>query len=261
MLITAGIIANQCAVGALFRRNNAEKAANVAHLCSTLDHKFHMFEDRTSEGNYFSQSKEVQVIRDKISTKNLNRCDISIKDKQLTLTVKQRIIGWATQLKYSNTVTLLRNTRLQFYSVSTFLRGFAYFAAMVHFVALCVDKSISKTDAAFLLSLMGICSFAARLSQGIFIDRKLITPLHLQSLALIAAGFSCVFVAIYPIFVMLVTFAVIFGVSSGIFNATVPSAIRQILDIHQVKGGIGITMMTESIGGLVGVPLIGKYFR
>ena len=257
MLITAGIIANQCVVGALFRRNKSEKAANLANSCSKLDNKFHTFKDRTPEENDIS--KEMQVTGDKISSKNLNRCYASIKDERLTVTVKDRIIGWVKQLKKSNTVTLLRNVRLQSFSISTFLRGFAYVSAMVHFVALCVDNGISKTDAAFLLSLMGIGSFTAPLSQGIFIDRKLITPLNLQSLALITAGISCVLVAIHPIFVTLVAFVVIFGVSSGIFNATVPSAIRQILDIHQVKGGIGITLMVESIGGLLGVPLIGKY--
>ena len=56
--------------------------------------------------------------------------------------------------------------------VSSFLTGFGHYASVMYFVANAIDLGIPKTDAAFLLSILGICGTVGRWVWGPILDKK-----------------------------------------------------------------------------------------
>ena len=244
MLINASILANQCVTGALFRQSALETTANAVKSLRDGDSKPRVDtrNDRPSNG-----IKVDQPVGGRRSSIKLMRGRISRSSIQI-----------ANGIKRSNAVAILTNIRLIFFNISVFLRGFAYFACLVNLVALCVDSGISKVDAAFLLSIMGICSGIARLSHGIIIDKKLITALHFQSLAQVIAAISCILIGISSTFVTMTIFVIVFGTSSGIFLATTINALKQLVAIHLFRGAVAVYMSVQCAGGLLGVPTGGK---
>ncbi len=254
MLITSGIIANIAVVGALYRKTPREKEANKRldkspEYCkkSKLPYGAHGKEQHP-KCNEICTTHSAQM--DKTNDLKLDICDTSRRGTFHQIT---------NEVRSSKMISLVRNCRFMLFLVSILLRGFANYAADVHFASICVSNGLSKQDATFLLSLMGICGTVARLSHGILIDRGFITPLHLLSLALFIGGAVCVFIAIYTSFVTLVIFVTIFGTVSSVFCAIVPVAIRQILPVDQVKNGYALNMTVACTGGLLGIPFIGEY--
>ncbi|XP_072030544.1 monocarboxylate transporter 12-like [Amphiura filiformis] len=278
MLISAGIVANVCVIGALFRKTKSEQKSNRSCSEKSVDIKV---TSKETNQDYISQDSTEDSYTDSCSSEENYYCchqehvnyvipidEKNMPDDEIKVFVKDGIGISCVQIKnnliHSDVISLLLNTRLLFFNISVFLRGFAYFSSMVHFVALCVTNDISKTDATFLLSLMGICGASSRLSHGIFIDKKLITALHLHSLTLVIGGLSCFLIAISTSFATVTVFAVVFGTTAGVFHAVVPVAIRQILlevnQLNMVKGGLGIAMAVACTGGLIGVPTIGYLY-
>ena len=263
MLISAAILANQCVIGSLYRQTNSETTANAVKLFCDDDLKpgVDSGTNRPSKEielrEHWAHSSFQYAFYGYPFTDGRRRSSINM----IRGHISRSSIQIANGIKRSNAVAIFKNIRFVSFSVSTFLNGFAFFGCTVHFVALCVDSGISKVDAAFLLSLMGIFGAIARLSHGIFIDKKLVSALNFLSLSKLTAGVSCILIGISPTFVTLVIFAIVFGASSGILFPTTLNAMRQIVDIHLMKGGLGIVMAVGNMGGLLGVPTTGKYWR
>ena len=261
MLISAAILANQCVIGSLYRQTQSETSANAVKSFSR---------DRFNSGADLRR----ECLSNEIELKESQAMDLfpqaffgyllfDRRRKSSVNVIRGRIsrtsIEFVNEMKHSNTLAVFKNIRLLSFYVSMFLRGFSDFASTYYFVALCIDSGITKVEASFLLSLIGLSGVITRLCHGILIDKKLITALHFQSLAQLTAGIGCMLIGISSNFATLVIFAIVFGASSGVFLTTTVNAMREIVDINQLKGSFGIVTLAICLGGLLGIPASGEY--
>ena len=256
MLVISGIMANQCVTGALYRKTSSEATAN-ATKSGPVDH--------TRPDEQSSTETTQRAFFGYLSIESKRKPSIGARirktSSEVALGIRRTSIQVADGITRSNTIAILKNVRMVSFNVAVFLRGFGFFASMVHFVALCIDNDISLSKSALLLSVIGISGAAVSLTHGIVLDKKLITPLQLLSLSLLTAGVSCILIAIWQNFPILVAFSILFGATSSIFHAVTPSGIRQILDVdvHLIKGSLGLAMTVAAAGGLIGIPIMGKF--
>ena len=256
MLISAAILANQCVIGSLYGQTKSETTANAVksfsrdRLNSGVDLRSEIQLKESHVLGLFRQAFFGYLFVNGTKKSNIKTISGSISRSSKKL---------ANEIRHSNTLAIFKNIRLLSFCVSMFLRGFADFASAYYFVALCIDSGITKVEAAFLLSLIGLSGVITRLCHGILIDKKLITAFHLQILAQLTAGIVCLLVGIYSTFSTLVIYAIVFGASSGVFLTTTINAMREIVDTHLLKGGFGIVTTAVCVGGLIGIPASGKF--
>ncbi|XP_072019916.1 monocarboxylate transporter 12-like [Amphiura filiformis] len=144
--------------------------------------------------------------------------------------------------------------------LSPFLLGLAYYSAVLYFVSNAINLGIPKTDAAFLLSIIGICGVFGRLCCGPILDRKIFTPCQFVSLMGGISGITCLLGTLATSYAWLVVFAVILGLTSSTTNVTYPLIIRLVVGIKHVKKVFGISVVVWNAAALIGLPLIGYVY-
>ncbi|XP_072036799.1 monocarboxylate transporter 12-B-like [Amphiura filiformis] len=144
--------------------------------------------------------------------------------------------------------------------ISPFFSGLSYYAALLYFVSNAINLGIPKPDAAFLLSIMGICGIIGRLCCGPILDKKIFTPCQFFSLMGGISGASCLLGTLARSYAWLVVFAAILGLTSSICNMMYVLIVRLVVGMKHVKKAFGITVILYNIASLTGIPLIGYVY-
>ncbi|XP_033637288.1 uncharacterized protein LOC117298257 [Asterias rubens] len=155
---------------------------------------------------------------------------------------------------------LVTNLRLLALCIVAFLFGLGYYAALVYTVSRAVSIDIASTEAALLASIIGAGSFAGRLSHGVFIVLKLITPSRMMALMLLVMSASCLVLPFTKSFETMAIYAVFFGVSSGAANTLFPVLAHQSVKESKAGNSIGLYMMFLGLGDVAGVLVVGGLF-
>ena len=120
-----------------------------------------------------------------------------------------------------------------------------------------IDLGIPKTDAAFLLSIFGICATIGRWVWGPIIDKKFLSPFDLGGVILFIGGSVCILGSLAKLYIHLVILAAVLGLTSGSYIVFYAMTFRDVVGVSHLK-------MTWGIGGLLwdassfALPVIGK---
>ena len=143
--------------------------------------------------------------------------------------------------------------------VCSFLNGLGYYSALIYYVAYSVDSGISKTKAAFLLSIFGIAAIFGRLGYGPFIDKRIVTSVKLAMIMGFVNSVICMLNGVLAkSYAGLVVFSVVFGISTGSGNGIFPIITKDVVGVLMVKKAFGLVVIMWNFAGLVGVPLMGE---
>ena len=154
---------------------------------------------------------------------------------------------------------LITNFRFLALCIVVCLFGCGYYAALVYTVSRAVSINITNTNAALLVSIIGVGSFVGRLSHGSCIDSGVITPPRLLTLVLLVMSASCLLLPLTQSFETMAIPAVFFGVSSGIANALFPVHAHMFVEESKAGNSIGLYLMFLGVGDVTGVLVVGKY--
>jgi predicted MFS family arabinose efflux permease len=131
-----------------------------------------------------------------------------------------------------------------------FLCGLGVFIPFVHLVPDALDRGVEKTDAAFLISVIGAGSTAGRFLLGGLADRlgrdQFLTCMYF------GMGAAMIFWAAVSGFVGLYLFALAFGAFYGGWVAILPTVVMDRFGGANVSGIIGVLYTSVALGTLVG---------
>ncbi len=138
------------------------------------------------------------------------------------------------------------------------ISAFAVFVPFVHLAPSAMDRGASAEGAAWLVALIGIGSTTGRFALGGLADR--IGRLRFLALTYLGMAASMVLWAISGNFLMLVAFALTFGLFYGAWVAILPPVVMDGFGGANVSGIIGALYTSVAIGTLIGPPLAGYGF-
>ncbi|KAI0229983.1 hypothetical protein LSAT2_019611 [Lamellibrachia satsuma] len=116
---------------------------------------------------------------------------------------------------------------------------------------------VSKLNAAFLISVIGVSDTIARGFFGLLAGIECVNPLYLRSTALTLCGIST-FLSIFCFnYEMFVVYAVFFGGCSGVSVCLTPVVLVNLLGTEQFTNAFGLLILFEGVATIVGPPMAG----
>ncbi|XP_053403386.1 uncharacterized protein LOC123555097 isoform X2 [Mercenaria mercenaria] len=155
---------------------------------------------------------------------------------------------------------LVTNINFIIMMIATFMLGVPSFVpfSMLPDYALTTDSSPSQ--AAWLLSAIGIGGTIGRMGAGILSDMPCVHRLTLNSVCFLTVGAVTVVAAILPKYEVLLSSSVIFGVFYGAIYVVQPVVLLEYIGEQYVSEFMGVLMSVYGVSGLIGNPLAGPVF-
>jgi len=119
---------------------------------------------------------------------------------------------------------------------------------------------IPKTQASFLLSVIGITNTVGRLVAGAVANIKGVNSLLLHNLALILAGASCLLVVFCVTYPIMCLFAAFFGLCIATWISLTSIVLCDLLGLQKLTNAFCLLTMTRGIATAIGSPLAGSLF-
>ncbi|OAI40955.1 MFS transporter permease [bacterium SCGC AG-212-C10] len=136
--------------------------------------------------------------------------------------------------------------------------GFGLFIPFVHLVPYAKDHGISSALAALLIGMIGVGSTVGRLGIGAAADRFGRRPVLVAAFALMAA--SLAFWLVATSFLLLVLFAIWFGIGYGGYVALLPAMTADYFGGRSVGAIIGVLYTGAAFGALLGPTFAGAVY-
>lgn len=143
-------------------------------------------------------------------------------------------------------------------AVVMFLHILASSAALVHIVALLVDRGIAAGQAAFAASAMGVASLAGRLLTGVLLDRFPAT--HVATALLSIAALGAFLLADAGSFAMGAVAAMCVGFGTGGEVDVTPYLLSRHFGLKSLSTLYGLTWTAWGVAGATGPLLVGRAF-
>ncbi|XP_035694194.1 monocarboxylate transporter 13-like [Branchiostoma floridae] len=153
--------------------------------------------------------------------------------------------------------TLLKQRPFLVYSVSSFGTSLGNSMIFVHLVAHAQDIGVEKTQAAFLLSIMGISEAVSRLINGWLSDRRKISKVYYYMIGIAGLGISNIAIPFGRTYTGLVVCMVVYGLFSGIFYPLIAVLVRKYSGVSRISGGLGWAFVFQGAAFLLGPPVAG----
>ncbi|XP_072046753.1 monocarboxylate transporter 12-like [Amphiura filiformis] len=250
MLICSGILGNLCVFAALFRMSKAEKKSMLGFRPEIV---------------WESENKEDSMSNDEIGNDRSKRriksemTQLSRKPSKRRHSVAQNVRRHSSAFVKSYT-SVLSIRFVMICLVYSFFVGFGYFASIMFFVSNAVNLGVSKRDAAFLFSIVGIGGAIGRLGQGPILDKKSMTPFQFASLMLGISGTSCLLGSLARSYPALAIFSATLGFSTSAGNVVFPLMVRAVVGVNHVKKIFGVGIIIGQCGAIISLPLIGRLY-
>ncbi|XP_077977633.1 monocarboxylate transporter 12-like [Glandiceps talaboti] len=141
--------------------------------------------------------------------------------------------------------------------IAQFFEGCGSSTATALLFARTVHVGISKLNAAFMLSILGICSLVCRLSHGLIIDLKIISATRLLGIAIGTFGVGVLLNTTTSTYVVLMILAAVLGVADGTLQPLVPICMKECVGVEEMDLAFGWGYFAMGLGYLVGPPFGG----
>eukprot|EP00058_Branchiostoma_floridae_P007650 XP_002593138.1 hypothetical protein BRAFLDRAFT_72777 [Branchiostoma floridae] len=154
-------------------------------------------------------------------------------------------------------VSLLTHVPFVLYLFSHFGTMIGYSIVFVHIAKHAQNIGVGKTEASFLISVMGIAEFVFRLIGGWFADLGVISRLHVYMIGVAGVGLCNLFVPFCSTYASLVVYMVCYGLFSGVFHALIAVLVREYTGVARLASGIGWDCLVSGVAYLLGAPIAG----
>ncbi len=248
-LITAAYLGNICVSGALYRKPKYEYT--VLRRRSTIES--FKFEERERRASIRRASKA--SMQGSVSSRR------SVTSIPVIKKTKKRMGRTCTAITDFFQFPLMKdNPRFLMMCVLSFCYAIGYTSATFYLVPRAVAVGISKLEASFLMSIMGICSLIARCTHGMLVDKGWISAAYLDAIAYTVCGLASILSVFAKDYITSIVFSVFYGTTSGIFNSLYPVVTKDFVGTEKLSDAIGVMHLILGCGSLMGVYFLGKFF-
>ncbi|XP_072026553.1 monocarboxylate transporter 12-like [Amphiura filiformis] len=247
-LITAAYLGNICVSGALYRKPKYEYT--VLRRRSTIES--FKFEERERRASIRRESKaRLPSVTSRKSISSLPGVKKTKKSVGRTCT---------TITDFFQLPLMKDNPRFLMMCVLSFCYAIGYTSATFYLVPRAVAVGISKIEASFLMSAMGICSLVARCTHGMLVDHGWISAAHLDAIAYAICGVASILSVFASDYITSIVFSVVYGTTSGVFNSLYPVVTKDFVGTEKLSDAIGVMHLILGIGSLLGVYFLGFFY-
>ena len=175
---------------------------------------------------------------------------------------RDRISRMCSGISHSLGLTLFyTNIRFLAFFLCGGLTGLSFSPIMIYLIPLAVDGGVSKRDATYIMSIVGVFSVFGRLSAGKLMDRRIMTASRLSGVAYAVTGIIAMFLPIHNSFIFIAVLASGFGLSSGVFNCLNLLVGKEFAGVDNAALTFAWRNAMSAVGGYAGVYVSGNLCR
>ncbi|XP_059351355.1 LOW QUALITY PROTEIN: monocarboxylate transporter 13-like [Daphnia carinata] len=153
--------------------------------------------------------------------------------------------------------SLFRSPTFVVICFSSFFQSFGWLVPFMYLAAHAVSMGISKEEASFLLSVVGICSMTGRIINGWLSDNPKVSVLLLNNIGLSISGLLIILCPFFFSYHLLVIFSIILGLATSCTAVTRPILLGELLGLENVNNAYGFMLVFYGIATLFGTPVAG----
>ena len=155
--------------------------------------------------------------------------------------------------------SLLRNPVFHVYYWSVLFSSCGYPSVFIMLPKFATESEFTKTQATWLVSIVGISDLVGRIAFGFFSDFNVIEKKYGFMGSMLLSGVTC---AIFPFvrsFVGLAVCCSVFGLLGGSYIALTAVILVEALGVDKLPNAFGLSVLGQGIAMLISFPFIGKY--
>ncbi|XP_063077917.1 monocarboxylate transporter 6 isoform X2 [Engraulis encrasicolus] len=154
---------------------------------------------------------------------------------------------------------LLTNVRYRIYAVGITWMMLGFVVPLVYMVPYATTSGMEQSDAALLLSILGIMNIFIRPPIGLVLNLPWFKGRHVYifSFALLLNGLSNAICCIGPSFQVLLAYVLVYGLSMAVVGSLVFTVLMDTVEMRRFQPALGLLSVMESFTLLIGPPLAG----
>lgn len=272
LLVLSAISGNIIVCGALIRptpkRTNATTRRDSIELkkivessndlCNTVSCRDTVRQDDSVRDTSIDSEND-PVIQDDPTTAAEGGEISTTKDNRKCLTLRNSTARLKRYLMSSVDFSVFRNHMFTFFTLVNFILYFWYDVPYVFLVDRSVRFGIADSDAALLISILGIAHTVGNLIYGFAGDRESVDKGTVYSVSLILCGVILSCVPRTTNYLALAVMSGLYGLLSAATEALCSVIIVDILGLDRLNDAYGYIMFLQGVANLIGPPVAGKY--
>ncbi|KAK7482391.1 hypothetical protein BaRGS_00026410 [Batillaria attramentaria] len=180
------------------------------------------------------------------------------KSQQLALSIQnQQPAGSKSNVCSGFDLSLLKRPCFLVYSLSVFLWTAGLYIPSTFIPPLAHTLGIDPTNAALLVSVMGIANIVSRVIVGILSDQPWADNFVINGLAAMVAGVATSVVPLLKTYSLLAAYCAVFGFCTGSLVIMRSPICVELLGVHKLTHAFGLVCFAHGLGSLIGAPLTG----
>ncbi|KAM4691854.1 monocarboxylate transporter 4-like [Rhinophrynus dorsalis] len=155
---------------------------------------------------------------------------------------------------------VVKNLGFVVYTLACSIMVLGLFVPPIFIVNYGKDIGVPDTNAAFLLTIIGLIDIFARPLCGVLVGLEKVRPysIYLFCFSMIFNGFTDLMGSMSNSFGGLVVFSIFFGISYGMVGALQFEVLMTIVGTHNFASALGLVLLAEAIAVLIGPPSAGR---
>ncbi|XP_033759355.1 LOW QUALITY PROTEIN: monocarboxylate transporter 7-like [Pecten maximus] len=153
--------------------------------------------------------------------------------------------------------SLLKDPIFLMFVVSNFFTSIGFNMPYIYLPDRALESGISKTDAALLVSVIGIANTIGRVVFGWMADQKWVNRLMLYNTALTICGVATALSPLHNSFEFLLCYAAVFGAFIGVYVGLTSVVLVDLLGLDKLTSSFGLLLMFQGVATLIGPPIAG----
>ncbi|XP_052805374.1 monocarboxylate transporter 12-like isoform X2 [Mya arenaria] len=156
--------------------------------------------------------------------------------------------------------SLLKSPTFVIYLFSCFLCMIGFFTPFIYLPDITSKYGMSSSQSAWIISTIGIVNTVARILVGYVSDKSWADAILINTVALVIAGVTSMFVPFYRIYAVLIVYAILFGFSIAAFVSLRSIIIVELLGIDKLTSSFGLVVLAQGLSTFVGSPIAGALY-
>ncbi|KAK0397538.1 hypothetical protein QR680_002162 [Steinernema hermaphroditum] len=152
---------------------------------------------------------------------------------------------------------LLKEPVMLLLTISNILGMLGFYVPFMFVISMATEKGLSKSDAALLLSIIGITNTFGRVIFGWVADRGWMSALTINNLSLISCGILTCLCPFLPGFAGLCGYAILFGFIISAYICLTSIVLSDLLGLERLTNSFGLLVVGRGIASLLGTPIAG----
>ncbi|XP_035829718.1 uncharacterized protein LOC101846861 [Aplysia californica] len=157
-------------------------------------------------------------------------------------------------------ISLLKDPSFMLICLGNFTAFLGFFIPFVFLVDRAVSLGINKSQAAFLISIIGITNTVGRVAVGKLADLRVIDSLVITYMSIIVIGLVTALVPFCDTYALLATASAVFGLGVAAFISLSSIIICDRMGLEKLTNAFGLMSMVRGISGMIGPPFAGFLF-